>query len=106
MYAGNATIVSCVMRWPVLIPFALGCALIVENIPAPSPPPPVVPAYSPPPEPVTIGVVKVPEIQPAPIPKIKKVLPPIESRCPNPDKIKYLSKAAKAQLREFGCIGG
>jgi hypothetical protein len=103
MYAGNATVVSILMRWPILIPVAISCAIITELPPvepAPVPPPPV--QIMPPPPIVPLPVPR-PELVPTPLPPLKKPPPDIRTKCPPPEKTKHLSKGAKEALRHYGC---
>jgi hypothetical protein len=96
MYAGNATVVSILMRWPILIPVAIGLTVIMVVPPAepvPVPPPPAQIFPTPPGESAS-----------TPLPPLKKIPPPdIRTKCPPPEKTTHLSKGAKDALRHYGC---
>jgi hypothetical protein len=98
MYAGNASVVTFLMRFPVLIAPAIALG-IVTTVPTLQPAPPL----SPPP------VVAV--ASPAPAVPTLKVLPPVESLCPPADRLtkKELAKLTtkeRGQLKAKGCIKG
>jgi hypothetical protein len=96
MYAGNATVVSILMRWPILIPLAISTAIITELPPAKPVPdvPPQAQIFPTPPG----------ESASTPLPPLKKLPPPdIRTKCPPPEKTAHLSKGAKEALRHYGC---
>ena len=98
MYAGNATIITWLMRFPILVPavVTVGIVTLVEQ---PPPDPPIVPppATIAVPEPITV----VPHITPRPV---EILCPPIEELTRK--ALAKLPQAERNRLRAQGCVKG
>lgn len=96
MYAGNASVVNLLMRFPALAPVAVAVGVVVVTPPS-SPPPP------------TVAI-----IQPAPSIPVSTptlVIKPVETLCPpstdlTRNKLKKLPPEEVARLKLKNCIKG
>lgn len=102
MYAGNASVINFLMRWPVLIPVAAAGVAVPLVVKEEAPPAPVVQETV-----ITGPGVKIPEV--LIVPPVVEVAPErpaprkLEELCPPVADTAKMSRADKAALRNRGC---